>query len=241
MNLFSILKKPTASTTKEILVNTRNIRDYSMELSKDEKIVIDFLSNIDKEFLSDNGKNDLIAQGKYFEEFLLSLFTIAGYDTQITDKEYKKNGVTYYGDKNVDLIAIKNNEKIAIQAKNYRLNTKAPKLIDLAFINKYSGISDNGWTNKLFITTTFFNPYVYNELKENEKTRNIEWIDRIGLFSLINSLAPEVFIKQNFQHSLPNTVKKCNKCNHGYLVRKYSHNYFYGCTNFPECDYTEKI
>lgn len=90
MNLFSILKKPTASTTKEILVNTRNIRDYSMELSKDEKIVIDFLSNIDKEFLSDNGKNDLIAQGKYFEEFLLSLFTIAGYDTQITDKEYKK-------------------------------------------------------------------------------------------------------------------------------------------------------
>lgn len=70
----------------------------------------------------------------------------------------------------------------------------------------------------MFITTTLLNPYAYIELEENEKTKNIIWVDRIGLFSLINELNPTIFIKQNFQKSLPDTVIKCPKCKTGYLL-----------------------
>ncbi|GHU35608.1 hypothetical protein FACS1894192_00560 [Bacilli bacterium] len=237
MNLLKFLKPSTAN-----VLNQKNIRDFDMNISNDEQIILDFLSNIDKEFKDETGKNDSINQGKYFEKFLLALFNSAGYNTTITDKEYSKRGIKYTGDRNVDLIAKKDKEIIAIQAKHYRMNTKKPKLINKDFINKYSGITDHGFTNKMFITTTLLNPYSYLELEENEKTKNIEWIDRIGLFNLINTLNPTIFLKQNFQNSLPDTIKKCTKCENGYLIQKYAnHNYFLACHNYPECAHTEKL
>lgn len=62
---------------------------------------------------------------------------------------------------------------IAVQAKHYRLNTKSPKIITVDYIKHYSGISDKGWTNKLFITTSLFNPYVYMEIEKRMKKRKI--------------------------------------------------------------------
>ncbi|MBL3717058.1 hypothetical protein GHK52_09665 [Lactococcus garvieae] len=144
MKLLNLLNKKKTDIT---LIN-KNIRDFSMELSEDEKIIIDFLNNIDKEFLNNEGKNDFLAQGNYFEKFLLSLFRSAGYETHITEKRFTRNHIEYIGDKNVDLIAVKGKERIAIQAKSRRINTKEPKLINKSFINNYSGISDNGWTKK---------------------------------------------------------------------------------------------
>ncbi len=241
--LHKIAHRTEVEESKEVLSKkNREIKGLSFAQNKDELIVIDFLKHMDKKF--DSGEAGRKQQGDYFEQFLAAVFRIAQYEVEITDKEYIKNGCRYTGDDNVDLIIKKDKECIAIQAKHYRLNTKAPNLITKDYVDRYSGISDKGWTNKLFITTSLFNPHVYIEIERNEKAQNIEWYDRYGLLQLLNQLIPETMEKYMFLSSLPEHVVKCPKCQSGFMVQKWSkknHSYFRGCTMFPECRYTEKL
>lgn len=240
--LEKITHKTEKSDTKEILSkNYREVKGMSFVQNSDETIVINFLNNMDKEFPV--GKTGWRQQGDYFEQFLAAVFRLANYEVEITKKEYKKDSYVYTGDNNIDLIIKKDNEYIAVQAKHYRLNTKAPKIITVDYIKNYSGISDKGWTNKLFITTSLFNPYVYMEIEKNEKAQNIEWYDRYGLLQLLNQLIPKTMEKYIFLKSLPEKVVKCQQCESGFIVDKWSdnkHSYFRACTMYPECKYTEK-
>lgn len=242
------LQKMTRKTEKNeqssavLSKENREIKGLSFEQSEDESIVMDFLNNMDKEFESTPA--GWKQQGDYFEQFLAAVFRLADYEVAITKKSYVKNMRVYTGDDNVDLILTKDGERIAVQAKHYRLNTKAPNLITKEFVNKYSGISDKNWTNKLFVTTSLFNPHVYLEIEKNEKAQNIEWYDRYGLLQLLNSLIPETMEKHMFLNSLPEQVVKCPECESGFIVQKWSkqkHSYFKGCTMFPECAHTESV
>ncbi|MFQ6344576.1 restriction endonuclease [Enterococcus lactis] len=244
--LKSFLQKVTHKTeeinSKEVLSKKyREVKGLSFVQNDDETIVIDFLNNMDKEFPVD--KAGWRQQGDYFEQFLAAVFRLANYEVEVTKKEYQKDRYVYTGDNNIDLIIKKDDECIAVQAKHYRLNTKAPKIITVDYIKHYSGISDKGWTNKLFITTSLFNPYVYMEIEKNEKAQNIEWYDRYGLLQLLNHLIPKTMEKYIFLKSLPEKVVKCPKCESGFIVDKWSesnHSYFRACTMYPECKNTEK-
>ncbi|MBX8942322.1 restriction endonuclease [Enterococcus faecalis] len=204
--------------------------------------MIEFLNNIDKRFNSD--KKGRLAQGTSFEVFLASVFRLAGFDVKITRKRYIEKGHVYTGDDNVDLILRKGSEKIAVQAKHFRLNTKAPKIITKDNVHHFCGMDDKDYTKKLFITTTLFNPLVYKEIEQNEKAKKIEWYDRYGLLQLLNQLIPETMGKYLFLNSLPAGVEKCPSCESGFILKKWSdknHKYFKGCTMFPDCEYTESI
>ena len=220
----------------------REIKGLSFEQNEDESIVMDFLNHMDREY--DTTPAGRKQQGDAFEQFLAAVFRLANYDVEITRKSYLQGKQVYTGDDSVDLILSKDAERIAVQAKHYRLNTKAPNLITKEFVNKYSGISDKNWTNKLFITTSLFNPHVYLEIEKNEKAQNIEWYDRYGLLQLLNTLIPETMEKHMFLNSLPEQVVKCPECESGFIVQKWNkqkHSYFKGCTMFPECAHTESV
>ncbi|EGO6608560.1 restriction endonuclease [Enterococcus faecalis] len=236
------IKKKKYTEENLFLKDKREIRSLSFAKNSDEEVVIDFLSDMDKSYNSD--KKGRLAQGNSFEAFLSSVFRLAGFDVEITQKSYIKKGYVYTGDNKVDLILRKGSEKIAVQAKHFRLNTKGPKIITRDNVHNFCGMDDKDYTKKLFITTTLFNPYVYEEIQQNEKAKKIEWYDRYGLLQLLNQLIPETMGKYLLLNSLPESVEKCPDCESGFILTKWSdknHKYFKGCTMFPICEHTESI
>ncbi|NAA54133.1 restriction endonuclease [Enterococcus faecalis] len=236
------IKKKKYTEENLFLKDKREIRSLSFAKNADEEVVIDFLSDMDKSYNSD--KKGRLAQGNSFEAFLSSVFRLAGFDVEITQKSYIKKGYVYTGDNKVDLILRKGSEKIAVQAKHFRLNTKGPKIITRDNVHNFCGMDDKDYTKKLFITTTLFNPYVYEEIQQNEKAKKIEWYDRYGLLQLLNQLIPETMGKYLLLNSLPESVEKCPDCESGFILTKWSdknHKYFKGCTMFPICEHTESI
>lgn len=239
--LTSIKKKKYAEENL-FLKDRREISSLSFAKNADEEVVIEFLNDIDKSFNSD--KKGRLAQGTSFEIFLASVFRLAGFDVEITKKSYIKRGYVYTGDNNVDLILRKGSEKIAVQAKHFRLNTKTPKIIARDNVRHFCGMDDEDYTKKLFITTTLFNPFVYEEIEQNEKAKKIEWYDRYGLLQLLNQLIPETMGKYLLLNSLPASVEKCPDCESGFILTKWSdknHKYFKGCTMYPICEHTKSI
>ncbi|MBD9844887.1 restriction endonuclease [Enterococcus faecalis] len=236
------IKKKKYVEENLFLKDKKEIRSLSFVKNADEEVVIEFLNNIDKSFNSD--KKGRLAQGTYFEVFLASVFRLAGFDVKITPKRYIRNGRVYTGDDNVDLILRKGSEKIAVQAKHFRLNVKAPRIITKDNVFRFCGMDDKEYTKKLFITTTLFNQSVYEEIEKNEKAKKIEWYDRYGLLQLLNQLIPETMGKYLLLNSLPASVEKCPDCESGFVLTKWSdknHNYFKGCTMYPICNHTESI
>lgn len=226
---------------KELLAEEkREIRQLSFTQNEDEKVIFEFLNDIDKSF--GYSTKDRLAQGEAFEQFLAAAFRLGGFQVDITKKSYEQGEIKYLGDRDVGLILIKDQERIAVQAKHFRLNARDTKLINKNCVNSYAGISDEGWTRKLFITTSLFNGYFYEELEKNEKAKEIEWYDRYGMLQLLNQLIPNTMAKYNFLNSLPKQIKKCPKCASGFMISKYgSRGYFRSCTSFPKCKYSENI
>lgn len=179
----------------------REVSSLSFTKNFDEDVVIEFLRDIDKSY--DSNSKGRLEQGNSFENFLLSVFRLAGFDVEVTKKRTLRNGNVHVGDNNVDLILVKGKEKIAVQAKHFRLNALGSKSIGMKDVRQFCGMDDKSYTKKLFITTTLFNPYVYEEIERNDKAKKIEWYDRYGLLQLLNQLIPDTMGKYLFLNSLP--------------------------------------
>lgn len=219
----------------------KGLERVSFGLNTDEKIVIDFLSDMDRDF----GSNirDRVRQGDHFERFLAAMFKLAGYEVEITKKSYKKDNRVYTGDGGVDLILTTENERIAVQAKSKRLNSASDeRLITDNDVKNFAGISDKNWTKKMFITSSFFNNYAYKQIAENEKAYKIEWYGRYELLKLLNQLIPETMLKHQLLNSLPKNIKICPKCNEGIMTPRKNgttKKYFNACSLY--CGHTENI
>ena len=219
----------------------KGLEEISFALNNDEKIVVDFVSDMDRDFGSSN--RDRVRQGDHFERFLAAVCRLAGYKVEITKKRYKKDKRVYTGDGGVDLILTKDNERIAVQAKSKRLNsTKEERLITDNDVKIFAGISDKNWTKKMFITSSFFNSYAYKQIAENEKAHKIEWYGRYELLKLLNQLIPETMLKYQVLSSLPKNIKICPKCSKGVMILRQNGTtgqYFNACAAY--CGHTESI
>lgn len=234
--------KPEEETeVQEIISEKKGLEEVSFALNEDEKIVVDFLSDMDRDFGS--SISDRVKQGNHFERFLAAAFRLAGYKVVITKKWYVKENRVYTGDGGIDLILTTENERIAVQAKSKRLNScRDYRLITDNDVKKFAGTSDKNWTKKMFITSTFFNNYAYKQIAENEKADKIEWYDRYGLLKLLNQLIPATMLKYQLLSSLPENVKICPKCSKG-IMTKFQNGqtgkYFNSCSVY--CGHTESI
>ena len=170
--------------------------------------------------------------GQKFENFLASLFKHAGYKVEKTSEAGKP-------DNGIDLIIEKDNEKIAIQAKNYRID--GVYSIDKAIVQNFIGAIEvrKDITSGAIITTHFFTDNavtLHNNLSEANK--KVELIDREKLYSLILKLYPELLAKAFFEKDV-NMLPKCPICGSIAIKKKIDYEKkqtFYGCVKYPSCN-----
>ncbi len=70
----------------------KGLEEISFALNNDEKIVVDFVSDMDRDFGS--SIRNRVRQGDHFERFLAAVFRLAGYKVEITKKGIKKTSVS---------------------------------------------------------------------------------------------------------------------------------------------------
>jgi len=157
-----------------------------------------------------------------FEEYIADLFGRLGYKTQATGGSH---------DEGIDVIAEKDGIKHYIQCKKYfaKHEIGSPDIREFWGAIAHQLGNGEGW----FITTNKFTP----EAEKFAEDKPIVLINQFKLVEYIH-LAEKAGLDSKSQ---PETDLKCPQCGGILLERKSEFGKFYGCSNYPKCQYTENI
>lgn len=154
-----------------------------------------------------------------FEIYIADLFRRLGYHTEQVGGSH---------DGGIDVIAEKDDVKHYIQCKKYfsQHEVGSPEVR-----NFYGAIADRlsngeGW----FITTNKFTP-------EAERFAEDKPIILINQFKLVDYIRQAEGVGSNSKSTTEQDLK-CKKCGGLLVQRNGKFGSFYGCTNYPKCDYT---
>lgn len=155
-----------------------------------------------------------------FEDYIADLFRKLGFKAQAVGGSY---------DEGVDVVAEKDGIKHYIQCKKFITSTV--RVHDVR--DFYGAIADHLATGKgYFITTNKFTL----EAEKFAEDKPIELIDGFRLIKYIRMVG-----KNNEKIVVKNKTKLCPKCKGNLVERMGKHGKFYGCSNYPNCEYTENI
>lgn len=177
-------------------------------------------SNLKRANIKDIDKMD----GLDFEYYLSVLFKELGYKAIVT------NGSHDFG---ADLILKKGNHKIVVQAKRYgyKKNVSIGAIQEVFASQRYHN-ADESWV----ITNSYFTKSAI----KLAKPCNVKLKDRYELSKWILSIQSSTTPKSAKKENVKNRM--CPKCNHELKVRQSkTGNEFIGCSNYPNCKYTESI
>ncbi|WP_436941678.1 restriction endonuclease [Staphylococcus succinus] len=177
-------------------------------------------SNFKRANIKDIDKMD----GLDFEYYLSVLFKELGYKAIVT------NGSHDFG---ADLILKKVNHKIVVQAKRYgyKKNVSIGAIQEVFASQRYHN-ADESWV----ITNSYFTKSAI----KLAKPCNVKLKDRYELSKWILSIQSNTTPKSAKKENVKNRM--CPKCNHELKVRQSkTGNEFIGCSNYPNCKYTESI
>ncbi|QDW90424.1 restriction endonuclease (plasmid) [Staphylococcus xylosus] len=177
-------------------------------------------SNFKRANIKDIDKMD----GLDFEYYLSVLFKELGYKAIVT------NGSHDFG---ADLILKKGNHKIVVQAKRYgyKKNVSIGAIQEVFASQRYHN-ADESWV----ITNSYFTKSAI----KLAKPCNVKLKDRYELSKWILSIQSNTTPKSAKKENVKNRM--CPKCNHELKVRQSkTGNEFIGCSNYPNCKYTESI
>lgn len=216
-NLIKKLKNKT-NINLNSLTNNLTVDTLESENRVLERRIEEFIKNPNKKFKKSS------EQGEYFEKFIAAVFEYAGYKVKLTP----------INDNGIDIYAENNQSKYLIQCKNYNIMNYKAKLVGVSEVREFNGVTESG--EKLLITTSYFTGYV------NKKDfKDIVFVDRSGIPDLLEKLVPTIYkkyikeLEENFKGDL------CKNCKKGILVNKKKYNKeFLGCSNYPNCKYSEK-
>jgi len=151
-----------------------------------------------------------------FEDYIAQLYSKLGYKTERVGGGY---------DGGVDVIAEKNGIKYYIQCKKYITST-----VGVKEIREFYGVLVHHATQGkgTLITTNIFS----SEAEYFAKDKPIELIDGFKLIEYIR-LAEKSKNKSD--------SKVCPKCGGNLVERIGKYGKFYGCSNYPKCQYTKNI
>jgi len=155
-----------------------------------------------------------------FEDYIAFLFFKLGFKTELVGGSY---------DGGIDVIAEKNGIKHYIQCKKFitsQVSVGAIRDFYGALVDKLS----NG--KGYFITTNKFTL----EAEKFAETKAIELIDSNGLMKYIKIAEidnEEYFKKENKEK------EKCPQCGGDLIERRGKHGEFFGCSNYPRCEFTK--
>lgn len=182
------------------------------------------LQSIKSNFKRANIKDIDKMDGLDFEFYLSVLFKELGYKAVVT------NGSHDFG---ADLILKKNNHKIVVQAKRYgyKKNVSIGAIQEVFASQRYHN-ADESWV----ITNSYFTKSAI----KLAKPCNVKLKDRYELSKWILSIQSNTTPKSAKKENVKNRM--CPKCNHELKVRQNkTGNEFIGCSNYPNCKYTESI
>ena len=152
---------------------------------------------------------------KEFEEFVSFLFSKLGYKTKVVGGS---------NDGGIDVIAKKDGKTSYIQCKKYvssKVSVSALRDFYGAIANKMAN------TKSFFITTNTFTL----EAEKFAEDKPIELIDGFALLKYIK-------IAGILKEEIPKSNKTCPKCGGRLILRKSAYGCFYGCSNYPKCNFT---
>ncbi|QHW38377.1 restriction endonuclease [Staphylococcus ursi] len=163
-------------------------------------------------------------RGLDFELYLKVLFKEIGY------KAITTSGIHDYG---ADLILKKNNHKRVVQAKryDYKKNVSISAIQEI-FASRYYHQAYECWV----VTNSFFT----KSAVKLAKACNVHLKDRYQLAQWINQINLNQTPKQIVTKNIDN--RHCPKCGGKMKMRKNKlGNSFVGCSNYPNCMYTESL
>jgi restriction system protein len=169
--------------------------------------------------------------GRTFELYLRVLFEQMGYKVEVTQES---------GDYGADLLLVKNNQKIVVQAKRWK-NNVGIEAIQQAHSAKDYYKANESWV----VTNSYFTEQAINLANAN----NVKLIDRDKLVNLIINLKQNVkadvnFIENVSFQTMEQEHKEINiicKCGGTMVIKSGTRGDFLGCTNFPKCRNTLSI
>lgn len=225
-NFFKKSESKTQQTSRENLTIDLLQKEIPEELKESLEIFYDYLDDPDYIFKDSKGNVDKVKQGNYLEDFIKALYTLAGYTVTKTP----------IADKGIDLIAEHTDgQKLIVQCKNHSLKAKKVTVVGDKEVREFNGVESEG--QKVFITSSYFSGYI-----KKDDFPNITFIDRQGLYILIQKLVPEIYINYLIKRDYKVTnITDCPKCKKGVILPK-GVNYgkkFYACSNYPNCEYKE--
>jgi restriction system protein len=153
-----------------------------------------------------------------FEDYIADLFTKLGYKAEAVGGSY---------DEGVDVVAEKDGIKHYIQCKKFITSQVSVGAVR----DFYGSIADHLATGKgYFITTNKFTL----EAERFAEDKPIELIDSFKLIKYIR-------MAEEKKETMGNKIKNCPKCGGNLIERTGKYGKFYGCSNYPKCQYTENI
>lgn len=154
-----------------------------------------------------------------FEDYIVFLFSQLGFKAERVGGSY---------DGGIDVIAEKDGIKHYIQCKKFITSQVSVGAIR----DFYGALVDKLSTGKgYFITTNKFTL----EAEKFAETKAIELIDGYGLMKYIkmSELDNEEYFKKE--------IEKCPKCGGNLIEKSGKYGKFFGCSNYPKCNFTKKI
>ena len=168
-----------------------------------------------------------------FEKYIAQLFEHFGYSAATTP--YKRDG-------GIDIVLYKNGVQSYVQCKKYiKQIVKVSEVRDF-----YGAVVDHLHGGEaFFVTTNIFSSDARRFVKYSTNGNKIRLIDNTGLLTIIRALEDKgVVIPIPDVSDISQKIKPCPRCRGGHLVIRHSknnHSPFYGCSNYPECRYMQKI
>jgi len=162
--------------------------------------------------------------GEEFEYFLCTYFKALGYSAKVTP------ATNDYG---ADVIALKDGEKIVIQAKRYKDNVGVRAVQEVIGAKGYYSAD-----RAMVVTCAYFTPNAKNLAREN----SVELWDREKLKTVMENIQGKTLldgIKREEEYQLLD--RRCPNCGAHMVLRYGKKGDFLGCENFPDCKYTKGL
>lgn len=162
--------------------------------------------------------------GEEFEYFLCEYFKALEYQAKVTPK------VNDYG---ADVIAEKDGEKIVVQAKRYKGKVGIKAVQEIIGARNYYKAD-----KAMVITSAFFTP----NAKELAAASEVDLWDRDKLKSVMEQVQGKRLVDDVKQQEEFKAIERvCPVCGGHLITRTGKHGQFYGCENYPDCQYTKPL
>lgn len=221
-------KKTTAADAKSIK------KPIAENAQLDKKPTADDISNSATPLSDHELLTKIRSMSPYnFEKYIAQLFEHFGYSAATTP--YKRDG-------GIDIVLYKNGVQSYVQCKKYiKQIVKVSEVRDF-----YGAVVDHLHGGEaFFVTTNIFSSDARKFVKYSTNGNRIRLIDNTGLLTIIRALESKgIVIPIPDVSDISQKIKPCPRCRGGHLVIRHSKNNhppFYGCSNYPECHYMQKI